>query len=60
VAFVIARDGTVVGAKVHEATTMPDAEVASCVAQAFRTLVFPKPEGGQATVVYPIQFSQAP
>jgi TonB family protein len=60
VAFVIGRDGVVVGARLHESSTMPDADVASCVVQAFRTLVFPKPAGGQASVVYPIQFNPAP
>jgi TonB family protein len=57
VSFVIDRDGVVSGAMLHRFSTMPDPEVASCVVQAFRALVFPKPVGGQVTVVYPIQFS---
>jgi hypothetical protein len=32
-------------------------EVAACVAEAFRALKFPPPEGGKVRVVYPILFS---
>jgi hypothetical protein len=36
---------------------MPDPDVTACVLAVYRTLAFPKPDLGAATVVYPIQFS---
>jgi hypothetical protein len=36
---------------------MPDPEVTACVVDGFKELVFPPPEGGIVTVVYPIYFS---
>jgi TonB family protein len=60
VRFVIELDGTVAGATLHESSTMPDKQVGSCVVEAFRSLVFPKPQGGQVSVVYPIQFNPSP
>lgn len=68
--FVIGRDGRVAAVgtpKVQpsnldwtsseRAPPMPDPLVVSCVADAFAHLVFPRPEGGIVTVVYPILFS---
>jgi hypothetical protein len=36
---------------------MPDQKVGECVAKGFRDLVFPQPDGGVVTVVYPVSFS---
>lgn len=33
---------------------MPDKKVVECIVNGFRSLVFPKPEGGAVTVIYPI------
>lgn len=64
--FVIDVDGTVVAAKVDPPTEfrntatalpLPDAAVTTCVAAEFAKLTFPRPEGGQVTVVYPIGFN---
>lgn len=38
---------------------MPDKKVSACVVSRMLELVFPKPEGGVVTVVYPINFSAA-
>ena len=38
-------------------TTLPDPQTVDCVVDVFRTLEFPKPEGGIVTVVYPLIFS---
>jgi hypothetical protein len=54
--FVIDRDGKVHKPEAWSGTTMPDAEVSACVVKALGSLVFPKPEGGVVTVVYPIVF----
>lgn len=56
VRFVIARDGTVSAVGDGE-SPMPDEEVTQCVLNAFRTLHFPKPNGGIIKVTYPIAFS---
>lgn len=55
--FVIGRDGKVSGAA-DAADEMPDAQVRECVLGVFRSLEFPRPEGGIVTVVYPLAFSQ--
>jgi hypothetical protein len=69
--FVIGRDGTVTDvADVDDVppdpfdwgfpasgARMPDRVVAACVIAAFRKLVFPQPERGIVTVIYPIMFS---
>ncbi len=57
VRFVIARDGKVSQAELGPTTTLPDAETAACVAQVFSGLIFPQPEGGIVTVVYPLALS---
>ena len=54
--FVIALDGSVSSA-VDGGSTLPDPTVISCVARAIGALVFPNPEGGIVTVLYPIIFS---
>jgi len=56
VRFVIGRDGKVIASKEQD-PTLPDDEVVQCVVEGFKTLVFPAPEGGIVTVVYPIMFS---
>jgi hypothetical protein len=38
-------------------TSMPDRDVVRCITEAYKGLVFPQPEGGIVTVVYPIMFS---
>ncbi len=57
VKFVIERDGRVTQSHAAEGASMPDGEVVECVVNAFRSLVFPKPEGGIVTVIYPVTFS---
>lgn len=39
------------------ATTLPDPEAIACLVDRYRPIVFPPPEGGIVTVVYPIIFS---
>ncbi len=55
VRFVIGRDGNV-GSVSNGGSDLPDAGVQSCVANAFKGLSFPQPEGGIVTVVYPMSF----
>jgi hypothetical protein len=57
VRFVIGRDGHVSDSSSDPSTDLPDGAVVDCVLQAFHELVFPEPEGGIVTVVYPIMFS---
>jgi hypothetical protein len=57
VRFVIARDGKVSNAALGPGSTLPDAQAAECVVKAFYGLVFPTPEAGIVTVVYPIMLS---
>jgi len=54
--FVIGRDGKVMRAELTKDSTLPDAKASACVVDAFKTLEFPKPEGGVVSVVYPITF----
>jgi hypothetical protein len=56
VKFVIELDGHVVRAQ-DAGSELPDADVVACVVKQFATLVFPPPEGGIVTVVYPIIFT---
>lgn len=57
VRFVIARDGSVSSAAVSD-NEIPDCDVAGCLLPVYRSLKFPKPEGGGVvTVVYPIMFA---
>jgi hypothetical protein len=56
VRFVIDWRGEVVSSKLVSSDIW-DREVLSCVVRAFRSLHFPRPEGGMVTVSYPISFS---
>ena len=55
VTFVIGRDGRV--KRASGKADIPDAAVIDCVVKRFRSLVFPAPEGGSVTVIYPILFT---
>lgn len=56
VRFVIGTEGYVIQVEVTEPTTLPDPLVVDCVAEVYRTLRFPKPDGGNVTVNYPLHF----
>lgn len=51
--FVIGRDGAVSQAQ-DAGSDLPDKNVTACIVRSFQTLSFPQPEGGIATVTYPI------
>lgn len=51
--FVIARDGSVSQSQ-DSGSDLPDQGVVSCIVRSFQNLSFPAPEGGIATVTYPI------
>jgi hypothetical protein len=55
--FVIERDGTVSKVSLND-NTLPDCAVARCIEDGFKTLRFPKPEGGIVTVTYPIMLEK--
>lgn len=57
VEFVIRRDGSVSNAVAKSDSTLADKAVERCIVNAFGKLVFPEPEGGIVTVVYPIQLA---
>jgi hypothetical protein len=54
--FVIERDGHVDHVK-DAGSTLPDKDAIACVFAGYQKLLFPKPDGGIVTVVYPIMFS---
>jgi hypothetical protein len=54
--FVIGRDGAVAQAA-DGGSDIPSKDVISCVVRSFGSLSFPQPEGGIATVIYPIVLS---
>jgi hypothetical protein len=54
--FVIGRDGAVMQAS-DGGSDLPDQNVVACVVRSFNTLSFPAPQGGVATVTYPIILS---
>lgn len=56
VRFVIDRQGYVASAT-DAGSTIPDPQVVDCVVRGYTSLVFPKPDGGIVTVVYPIIFN---
>lgn len=56
VRFEIRSDGSVGNVRDAE-STIPSAEMRSCVLGAFTQLSFPQPEGGVVTVSYPLVFS---
>jgi hypothetical protein len=53
--FVIGRDGLVTNVS-DRGSTLPDPDVTSCVKRVFYAICFDHPDGGIATVVYPITF----
>lgn len=54
--FVIGRDGAVTQAS-DAGSDVPDQNVVSSVVRSFNTRSFPPPEGGVATVTYPIMLT---
>jgi hypothetical protein len=54
--FVIGRDGAVAQAS-DAGSDLASQEVINCVVRSYNALSFPQPEGGVATVVYPITLS---
>jgi hypothetical protein len=54
--FVIDRAGAVASAT-DAGSDLPSPTVVSCVVRAFSNLLFPQPEGGTVTVVFPVLFS---
>jgi len=54
--FIIDRQGNVANVSRDPSTTMSDAAVVSCVQRGFSSLVFPQPEGGIVTVIFPVIF----
>jgi hypothetical protein len=54
--FVIDTKGAVTSAGRDASTTLPDANVVSCITRAFMNLSFPQPESGIVTVAYPLIF----
>ena len=57
VEFVINKDGAVSSAK-DSGSDIGDATMISCMANHFKTITFPKPEGGgNVTVSYPVIFA---
>jgi hypothetical protein len=53
--FEVAQDGTVPYVEVAE-STLPRCDVVECVRDVFRSLKFPRPQGGIITVQYPLAF----
>jgi hypothetical protein len=54
--FVIGRDGAVMQSS-DAGSDLPDQNVVACIVRSFNSLSFPAPEGGIATVTYPIILS---
>ena len=57
VKFIIDTGGHVSHATIENGTTIPDTQVRECVRAGYERLAFPKPDGGEVTVVYPIVFN---
>jgi TonB family protein len=55
VRFVVLEDGTV--GDIDPSVTPPDRELDECIVRVFRSITFPRPQGGPARVFYPIRFS---
>jgi hypothetical protein len=55
--FTIDAEGAVSKATADPCTTMPDQDVTSCVLRGVSSLKYPKPEGGEASVVFPVLFA---
>ena len=56
--FIINRDGSVMSAN-DAGSDMPDQKVTACIVSAFHSLSFPEPQGGVATVTYPLVLTPA-
>jgi hypothetical protein len=56
VRFIIGRDGRVRQVS-NGGSDLPDEQVVRCVMRAYYEMLFPEPESGTVTVVYPIMFS---
>lgn len=56
VRFVIGGDGTVLRVA-NGGSDLPDPQVVACVVRTFGGMSFPRPEGGDVTVVFPVLFS---
>jgi hypothetical protein len=56
VKFVIDREGKVASAE-NAGSTLPDADLNTCIIGVFRGMSFPPPHGGIVTVVYPIELA---
>jgi hypothetical protein len=56
VRFRIDTTGAVAEAKRDPTTTLPDNATVDCIVRGYTNLSFPQPEGGEVTVVYPIDF----
>ena len=54
--FVVEVDGWVRRARIVE-NELGDADVGECVRRSFVGLLYPSPEGGEVTVVYPLRFA---
>jgi hypothetical protein len=53
--FVIGLDGKMTSVRIAY-TTLPDCEAVRCMREVYKAMVFPRPEGGRVTVIYPITF----
>jgi Ca-activated chloride channel family protein len=56
VSFTIGPGGSVVSAS-DAGSNLADPRVVECIARSLRVLLFPAPEGGSVTVVYPMSFA---
>lgn len=54
--FTVGLDGKVEEVVTMDTTTLPD-ETAKCIADVVRSVQFPLPEGGKATITYPWEFT---
>lgn len=54
--FTVGLDGKVEEVVTMDATTLPD-ETAKCIADVVRSIQFPAPEGGKASITYPWEFT---
>lgn len=54
--FTVGLDGKVEEVVTMDGTSLPD-ETAKCIADVVRSIQFPIPEGGKATITYPWEFT---
>jgi len=52
----VGEEGTVEEVVTMNATTLPD-ETAKCIGDVVKSITFPKPSGGKATITYPWEFT---